>query len=595
MPRSFRTGTPVPVDFEIEKYAKQRRKQARLLKKQQQSGASSSNPPTTSSPTSKSITPPSSPTHTVADNHGGNQNPPHPPPEQTIRQWVTQDVTQQPLCVNYPAAINFELKSGLIHLLPLFCGLENEDPHKFLKEFHVVCVGMKPHEVAEDQIKLSTFPFALQDSAKEWLYDLPSGSVTTWNELARMFLDKYFPEIRASALRRETIGINQQKREALHTYWERFKKLCSRCPQHGITEYQLLQYFCEGMSSWDRRLLNASSGGSIADKTPTEIRVLIKNMAEESKHTVQEEEWYSDAPRGVKEISTPKIESQLSELTKVVMMLAKDKGVQPPTVRPCGICTQVGHPTDMCPQLQEEDYEEAKAMKGFLGSSQRVYEQPRGDQRWNNNQGWGGNQQGNYQPSQPHQYQQRLPFPPQNFQPRQPQHPPQQFIKYVFRGHSEKFDNYKLESQGKLSAQTEANPRHNVCAITLRGGKSYDGPKLSVDQKEEEIVVEEATKEEKEEERTIEKKPFITESKATPAPFPERLKSTKKEREENEIMQMFKRVQINIPLLEVIKQVPRYARFLKDLCVSKKKLKGNQVVTVGEHVSVVLQKRMPPK
>ncbi|KAL7583272.1 hypothetical protein Lser_V15G45156 [Lactuca serriola] len=153
----------------------------------------------------------------------------------------------------------------------------------------------------------------------------------------------------------------------------------------------------------------------------------------------------------------------------------------------------------------------------------------------------------------------------------------------------------KLESQGKLHAQTEANPRHNVCAITLRGGKSYGGPKLSVDQKKEEIVVEEATKEEKGEEKTIEKKPFITESKAAPAPFPERLKRTKKEREENEIMQMFKRVQINIPLLEVIKQVPRYARFLKDLCVSKKKLKGNQVVTVGEHVSAVLQKRMPPK
>ncbi|XP_023741607.2 uncharacterized protein LOC111889693 [Lactuca sativa] len=430
--------------------------------------------------------------------------------------------------------------------------------------------------------------------------------------------------MRASALRREIIGIKQQKIEALHTYWERFKKLCSRCPQHGITEYQLLQYFCEGMLSWDRRLLNASSGGSIADKTPTEIRVLIKNMAEESKHTVQEEEWYGDAPRGVNEISTPKIKSQLSELTKVVMMLAKGKGVQPPTVRPCGICTQVGHPTDMCPQLQEEDYEEAKAMGGFLGSSQRGYEQPRGDQRWNNNQCWGGNQQGNYQPSQPHQYQQRLPFPPQNFQPRQPQHPPQQagsssmpledIVKslatstQVFQQETKAsiknlekqvsqlaISVSKLESQGKLPAQTEANPRHNVCAITLRSGKSYDGPKLSVDQKEEEIVVEETTKEEKEEEKTIEKKPFITESKATPAPFPERLKSTKKEREENEIMQMFKRVQINIPLLEVIKQVPRYARFLKDLCVSKKKLKGNQVVTVGEHVSAVLQKRMPPK
>ncbi|KAL7616654.1 hypothetical protein Lser_V15G00217 [Lactuca serriola] len=386
MPRSFRTGTPLPVDLEIEKSAKQRRKQARLLEKQQQSGVSSSNPSTPSSPTSKSTTSSSSPlpesetfipTPTMGDNHC--QHPPHPPPEQTFRQWATQDVTQQPLCINYPATINFELKSGLIHLLPSFCGLENEDPHKFLKEFHVVCVGMKPHEVTEDQIKLRSFPFALQDSAKEWLYDLPPGSVTTWNELARMFLDKYFPKMRASALRREIIGIKQQKREALHTYWERFKKLCSRCPKHGIIEYQLLQYFCEGMSSWDRRLLNASSGGSIANKTPTDFRILIKNMAEESKHTVQEVEWYSNAPRGVKEIYSPKIESQLSKLTKVVMMLAKDKGVQPPTVRPCGICTQVGHPIDMCPMLQE-DVEPVQAM-GFSSQQQGNF-QPRSNPNW---------------------------------------------------------------------------------------------------------------------------------------------------------------------------------------------------------------------
>ncbi|XP_023761092.1 uncharacterized protein LOC111909512 [Lactuca sativa] len=263
-------------------------------------------------------------------------------------------------------------------------------------------------------------------------------------------------------------------------------------------------------------------------------------------------------------------------------------------------------------------------MGGFLGSNQRGYEQPWGDQRWSNNQGWGGNQQGNYQPSQPHQYQQRTPFPPQNFQPRQPQHPPQQSgsssmsledivkslatstqafkqeTKASIKNLEKQFSQLatsisKLESQGKLPAQTETNPRHNVCAITLRGGKSYDGPKVSVDQKEEKIAVEEATKEEKKEVKTIEKNPFIAESKATPAPFPERLKCTKKEQEENEIMRMFKRVQINIPLLKAIKQVPRYARFLKDLCVSKKKLKGNQVITIGEHVSAVLQKRMPPK
>ncbi|XP_023733895.1 uncharacterized protein LOC111881734 [Lactuca sativa] len=377
------------------------------------------------------------------------------------------------------------------------------------------------------------------------------------------------------------------------------------------------------MTPMERILLNASSGRSLPDKTPTEIHNLIKNMAEDFKHSTHDEEWYTDAPRGVKEVQTPQIEAQLSELTNVVMMLAKDKGVQP-TPCPCGIYNQVGHPTDMCPQLQDEEYEEAKAMGGYSRSNQRGYDQPRGNQRRNNNQGWGGNQQGSYHPSQPNQYQQRPPFPPQNFQPRQPQHPPQQAgsssmsLEDIVKSLATSTQTFqqetkasiknleqqvsqlaifvsKIESQGKLPAQTETNPRHIVCTITLRGGKSYDGPKVSVGQEEEEIVVEEATKKDKKEDKKTEKKPFVTESKATPAPFPERLKSTKKEREESKILQMFQKVHINITLLEAIKQVPRYVRFLKDLCVSKKKLKGNQIVKFGENVSAVLQKRMPPK
>ncbi|XP_023772380.2 uncharacterized protein LOC111921039 [Lactuca sativa] len=664
MPRSFRTGTPLPIDSEIEKTTKKLRKQAKLRKRQPVSGtSSSSNSPViniweditlssvsaseTESPlpspqpsSSRNTTPPSSPTHhnpnttptetsttihTMGDNHGGNP-PPNPPPEQTLRQWARQEVTQQPLCITYPAATNLELKSGLIHLLPTFIGLENEDPHKFLTEFHVVCVGMKPHNVTEDQIKLRAFPFAVQDSAKDWLYDLPPGTVDTWVDLARLFLDKYFPEMKASALKREIIGIKQHKKEAFHTYWERFKKLCARCPKHGISEYQILQYFIEGMTPWEIRLLNASSGGSLTDKTPTEIRDLIKNMAEDSKHTSQDEDWYTDAPRGVKELHTPQIEAQLSELTNVVMMLAKDKGVQS-TPRPCGICTQVGHPTDMCPQLQEEEYEEANVIGGYSGHNQRTYDQPRGNQGWNNNQGWGGNQHGGYQqrPSFP-QHQQRPPFAQQNYQPRQSQPPPQQVgsssmsLEDIVKSLATSTQSFqqetkaciknlehqmaqlatsvsRLESQGKLAAQTEKNQRHNVCAITLRGGKSYDDPPILVDQeKAEEIMVNKSINEEENKEKSNKKKPATTEVKYTPvAPFPERLVSTKKEREESEIMQMIRKVHVNIPLLDAIKRVPRYAKFLKELCISKKKLKGNETVKVGENISAVLQKRMPSK
>jgi len=52
----------------------------------------------------------------------------------TLKELAATDVTYQPLCIQYPDIdVAFELKSGLIHLLPRFHGLAGEDPHKHLK------------------------------------------------------------------------------------------------------------------------------------------------------------------------------------------------------------------------------------------------------------------------------------------------------------------------------------------------------------------------------------------------------------------------------------------------------------------------------
>ncbi|KAD2804492.1 hypothetical protein E3N88_37869 [Mikania micrantha] len=120
-------------------------------------------------------------------------------------------------------------------------------------------------------------------------------------------------------------------------------ELCARCPQHGITEHQLLHYFCEGLAPMERRLINASSGGALLDKTPTQIRALITSIAEDSKHSNQEEDWYPDVRRAVKEVITPHIETEIAELKKMVMQLTKDKGVEPQG-QACGICLQLDTP-----------------------------------------------------------------------------------------------------------------------------------------------------------------------------------------------------------------------------------------------------------
>jgi hypothetical protein len=48
-------------------------------------------------------------------------------------------------------------------------------------------------------------------------------------------------------------------------------------------------------------------------------------------------------------------------------------------------------------------------------------------------------------------------------------------------------------------------------------------------------------------------------------PFPLSSSRSKKEDKEKEILEVFKKVKLNIPLIDVIKQIPRYAKFLKEL------------------------------
>lgn len=54
------------------------------------------------------------------------------------------------------------------------------------------------------------------------------------------------------------------------------------------------------------------------------------------------------------------------------------------------------------------------------------------------------------------------------------------------------------------------------------------------------------------------------------------------------IIELFWKVNINIPLLDAIKQVPAYAKFLKELCTNKRKYDAHEKVMVSETASVVL-------
>ncbi|XP_026459868.1 uncharacterized protein LOC113360586 [Papaver somniferum] len=152
----------------------------------------------------------------------------------TLKDLASPQLNTQPLCIQLEDEI--ELKSTLLNSLPKFHGLAGEDPNRHLQEFHMVLVSVKPMDVETYNDMLRAFPFSLKDMAKEWFYSLPAGSITTWNGMKKLFLEKYFPASKVAQIRKEICGIVQR----------------------------------------------AASGGALVDKTPAQARALIGNMASNS-------------------------------------------------------------------------------------------------------------------------------------------------------------------------------------------------------------------------------------------------------------------------------------------------------------------------
>ncbi|XP_026459867.1 uncharacterized protein LOC113360585 [Papaver somniferum] len=155
----------------------------------------------------------------------------------------------------------------------------------------------------------------------------------------------------------------------------------------------------------------------------------------------------------------------------------------------------------------------------------------------------------------------------------------------------------QLKAQGsrKLPSQP-LNHKENVNAIELRSGKQVEKPatlpehhESVLEQQEDETAPNKADSV-----PNFNSKPLVSTNVTSP-PFLSRFAKSKKETLYKEIYEIFKNIQVNIPLLEAIRQVPRYAKFLKELCTNKHKLVGNEVMYVGENASAYLQKKLPPK
>ncbi|CAN6544140.1 unnamed protein product [Malus baccata var. baccata] len=469
---------------------------------------------------------------------------------------------------------------------------------------------MTPVNVDGSILKMKAFPFSLMDKAKDWLYELAPGTVTSWESMKRAFLEKFFPTSRIILLRKKISGIHQEEYESFPTYYERFKSLVASCPQHQMKEEPLLQYFYEGLLPLERQMLDASAGGALVDKTPMAAKILIANRA---------------------------------------LNMAEGMKMQGPMVY--GVCSIQGHASETCPQLIENGGWESANAIGFQSQNQ-----PRHDPYSNTyNPGWRDHP--NFKWREPQQTQPQGGFrqqPPgfytKPYAPTQALPQPAQttsgnaldndtLVKLLTtltqgqENQNKRVDQLEkqmrqiaevvgqIRDQGKLPSSTIPNPKggfESAKAILLRSGKeigagptpSQSGPKevekLQIEEEEASPLTAKVgaplpqASNVPNLSKSANKGKNVSNSVPTNVfpsnvPFPSRFMQTKKEEAEKDILETFRKVQVNIPLLDAIKQVPRYAKFLKELCTTRKRMSTKEVVKVGENVSAILQRKLPPK
>uniref|UniRef100_A0A803P9K0 Uncharacterized protein n=1 Tax=Cannabis sativa TaxID=3483 RepID=A0A803P9K0_CANSA len=121
-------------------------------------------------------------------------------------------------------------------------------------------------------------------------------------------------------------------------------------------------------------------------------------------------------------------------------------------------------------------------------------------------------------------------------------------------------------------SQPEKNDKENASVVTLQSCKQYDPPIIpkqnTVPPKPQDYRPDDEREATKPNNPVPPKPTFVM-----PPPFLSRLKKTKKEEAGKEILKTLRKVEVNIPLLDDIKQVPQYSKFLKDLCTNKSKLR----------------------
>ncbi|GKD01780.1 reverse transcriptase domain-containing protein [Tanacetum coccineum] len=152
-----------------------------------------------------------------------------------------------------------------------------DDANKHLDKFLHVTQSMKVNRVSDDALHLHLFPYSLQDRAAEWFDRLPRNSINSFDQMAKIFLGKYFPPSMVTKLRNDIKNFHQRLDESLFEAWESAgETFMKRRPEEC---YDLIENMTAHHNDWDTFAQRNDSSSSITSSNP-EIASLKLQMEE---------------------------------------------------------------------------------------------------------------------------------------------------------------------------------------------------------------------------------------------------------------------------------------------------------------------------
>nr|GEY13591.1 reverse transcriptase domain-containing protein [Tanacetum cinerariifolium] len=147
-----------------------------------------------------------------------------------------------------------------------------DDANTHLDKFLHVTQSIKVNGVTDDALHLYLFPYSLTHHATAWFDRLPRNSINTFEQMAKMFLGKYFAPSMVTKLRNEITNFCQRR-----TFMKRRPEEC----------YDLIENMTAHHNDWDTSAQRSESSSSITSSSDLEIVALKAEMAEINKNLMR--------------------------------------------------------------------------------------------------------------------------------------------------------------------------------------------------------------------------------------------------------------------------------------------------------------------